>query len=103
MCNYANENRIMDKFHNAKELVEKILKKYNINSQTYTLFESWEKVVGKLSNKIKLKGYKNNTIFVTTDSSIYAQELKLRKKEIIEEIRKNIPDIDIKDIKVSNK
>lgn len=74
-------------FVQAKDIVDNLLKKYGLTSDTYAIFNNiWDKELGKLSKKIKLIGKKDGCLLVQVDNPVYMQELRVRKKEFVNKI-----------------
>jgi len=89
-------------FVRANTVVSKLLAKYGINTDTYAIFESiWDKELGKLARRIELVGRQRDTLLVKVDNPAYMQELKLRKKEIIEKINGHFGKAVIDNIKIT--
>ena len=64
--------------------IEKVVKKEQ-------LFENWENIVGKdLSKKCRPLKTENNILFLKTKNSVWRNELKLRQKDLLKLIQKNI-------------
>ena len=83
-----------------KDIVGAVLKKYGMDTDTYALFEIWEKELGKLAKKIVLVGKKDRCLLVEVMNPVYRQELKYRKKEFVEKINDHFQKKIFDDIKV---
>jgi predicted nucleic acid-binding Zn ribbon protein len=81
-------------------VIKKIL--YNIAGSQFkdlvTIALNWQLIVGSLlAERAIIQGYKNNTLYVAVNNSVWMQELVLQRRKIIKKIKKQL-DIDILDI-----
>ena len=73
---------------NFKEIKE------NINIET-----TWKNNVGKtISNNTKIISYKKGTLSIKTSNSIWRNELSLQKQDLINKIKEDKPELNIKEI-----
>lgn len=62
----------------------------------------WPQVVGEeIANHTQAKRIKNGTLFVTTSSPAWAQEMSLMKNKLIKQLNSHLGAADVKDIKFS--
>lgn len=90
-------------WHRAGDVVKVLAKRFNLSPDNYSVFKVWDKELGRLAAKLVLVGKKNKTLLVKPHSSIYKQELVLRKKEIINKINQYYHKGFIEDIKIVRK
>lgn len=55
----------------------------------------------RLTSKVQPYAYKNKTIFLTASSAVWSQQIVFYKQTIIDKYKILVPDIEIKDIRVS--
>jgi len=90
-----------------KKLLAKRIQQSGLSQQVKTsiIIEKFKKVSKlifgtKISQKIKPLYIKNKVLTVACLSSVVAQEINLRKNEILENIQQNLGEETIKDIKI---
>lgn len=83
------------------EGISNIVKKVigDISSQQIREHINIEEVFARAAKKnkitgVKVTGYKNNQLYITTDSPARLYQVNLLKKKILEDIRQEIPDIE---------
>lgn len=86
-------------FTKVGDIVDTVLEKHDFTKDTYSLFDIWEKELGKLTKFIKMVGRRNKTLLVKVDNPVYKQELRLRKKEFLNKINDHYGYIIVEDIK----
>lgn len=75
-----------------------ILKKtLGIGEEYSVIIAVWQQEIG--NDKVTLCGYKNGTLFAQAPSTIYINDLNLRKKQIIQKINQYLGKSFIKNIK----
>jgi len=84
----------------AKDVIEELLKKYDLTPDSYAVFEIWNKELGALAKKVKLAGKDKGCLLVKVDNPVYLQEIKVRKKEFIDKINGHFGKKVVDDIKV---
>ncbi|OGS28247.1 MAG: hypothetical protein A2297_10130 [Elusimicrobia bacterium RIFOXYB2_FULL_48_7] len=87
-------------FTPASEVVKKLLESYGIREENYSIYDIWNKELGKLSKKIRMMGVKGTTIMVEADHAAYKQEVRIRKKEFLKKINGHFGRIVVEDIKI---
>jgi predicted nucleic acid-binding Zn ribbon protein len=51
------------------------------------VMSEWEEIIGKkLAHKITIDGYDDDILYLRTESSVWRNEIAIRRKEIIEKI-----------------
>ena len=87
------------------KLIKNILSDYFKGSdfkeinETINLNKSWDKIVGKtISKKTKIASIKNGKIVIKTSNPIWRNELTFQKEELLNRLKKEEPDINIKEI-----
>lgn len=88
-------------FHSLKDLIQEYINKNNM--QEYVLVENikndWHIITGNFaSKKIKVLSLKNGILRLKTNSSVWRNELILRKTEFINKINLHYKNEVIKDI-----
>lgn len=87
-------------FIHAKNIVSDVLEKYGITEKNYFVIEVWEKEFFDINKHIKLIGIKDDSIILEIDSSVANNEVRIRKKEILNRINKYFLKEEFKNIKV---
>jgi len=68
-------------------------------NETINLNKSWNKIVGKtISKKTEIISIKNGKIIIKTSNPIWRNELTFQKEDLINRLKKEEPDINIKEI-----
>jgi len=68
-------------------------------NETINLNKSWKKIVGKtISNKTEIISIKNGKITIKTKNPIWRNELTFQKEELLNRLKKEEPEINIKEI-----
>lgn len=83
------------------ELIQKFFKTRNWKQRIegYNLFRSWENIIPpKIASNTKPIKIQNNTLFLMVKNHIWANEIRIRKGEIINNLNKQIGHNLIEDI-----
>ena len=68
-------------------------------NETINLNKSWNKIVGKtISKNTNIASIKNGKIVIKTSNPIWRNELTFQKEELLNRLKKEEPDINIKEI-----
>ena len=68
-------------------------------NETINLNKSWNKIVGKtISKKTEIASIKNGKIIIKTTNPIWRNELTFQKEELLNRLKKEEPEINIKEI-----
>ena len=68
-------------------------------NETINLNKSWKKIVGKtISKSTEITGIKNGKIIIKTTNPIWRNELTFQKEELLNRLKKEEPEINIKEI-----
>ena len=68
-------------------------------NETINLNKSWNKIVGKtISKKTEIASIKNGKITIKTSTPIWRNELTFQKEDLINRLKKEEPEINIKEI-----
>ena len=68
-------------------------------NETINLNKSWNKIVGKtISKKTEIVSIKNGKIIIKTSNPIWRNELTFQKEDLIKRLKKEEPEINIKEI-----
>ena len=68
-------------------------------NETINLNKSWNKIVGKtISKKTEITSIKNGKIIIKTFNPIWRNELIFQKDDLLNRLKKEEPDIKIKEI-----
>ena len=68
-------------------------------NETINLSKSWNKIVGKtISKKTKIASIKNGKIVIKTINPIWRNELIFQKEDLLNRLKKEEPEINIKEI-----
>ena len=68
-------------------------------NETINLNKSWNKIVGKtISKKTEIASIKNGKIIIKTTNPIWRNELTFQKEELLKRLKKEEPEINIKEI-----
>ena len=68
-------------------------------NETINLNKSWNKIVGKtISKKTEIISIKNGKIIIKTSNPIWRNELTFQKEDLINRLKKEEPEINIKEI-----
>ena len=68
-------------------------------NETINLNKSWNKIVGKtISKNTEIAGIKNGKITIKTSNPIWRNELTFQKEDLINRLKKEEPEINIKEI-----
>ena len=84
-----------------KQVIEEYLKGADFKeiNNTISIQQAWEKTVGKPINKnTTIESFKNGTINVKVSNPIWRNELSLQKQDILDNLKKTEPDLNIKEI-----
>ena len=72
---------------------------YKEINETINLNKSWNKIVGKtISKNTEIAGIKNGKITIKTSNPIWRNELSFQKEDLLQRLKKEEPDINIKEI-----
>jgi predicted nucleic acid-binding Zn ribbon protein len=74
------------RFNHIKQDVSQLLAGLGVTSDTYAPFNVWEKEAGNLAAICREPAIKGTVLYVTVQSPVYAQELVLRKRELLRKI-----------------
>ncbi|MDD2524050.1 MAG: DUF721 domain-containing protein [Endomicrobiia bacterium] len=78
-------------------ILEKIKKELGLDDNYYIIMSVWQKEVG--NNNVELSGFKDGTIFSTTTSAVYLNDLNLRKRQLINRLNQYLGKKLVKNIK----
>ena len=68
-------------------------------NETINLNKSWKKIVGKtISKNTEITGIKNGKITIKTSNPIWRNELTFQKEDLLNRLKKEEPEINIKEI-----
>ena len=68
-------------------------------NETINLNKSWNKIVGKtISTKTEITSIKNGKIIIKTTNPIWRNELTFQKEDLLNRLKKEEPEINIKEI-----
>jgi len=68
-------------------------------NETINLNKSWNKIVGKtISKKTEIASIKNGKIIIKTTNPVWRNELTFQKEELLNRLKKEEPEINIKEI-----
>ena len=68
-------------------------------NETINLNKSWKKIVGKtISQKTEITSIKNGKIIIKTSNPIWRNELTFQKEDLLNRLKKEEPEINIKEI-----
>ena len=68
-------------------------------NETINLNKSWNKIVGKtISKKTEIASIKNGKIIIKTTNPIWRNELTFQKEDLLKRLKKEEPQINIKEI-----
>ncbi len=68
-------------------------------NETINLNKSWNKIVGKtISKKTEIERIKNGKITIKTSNPIWRNELSFQKEDLLNRLKKEEPEINIKEI-----
>ena len=68
-------------------------------NETINLNKSWNKIVGKtISKNTEITGIKNGKITIKTSNPIWRNELTFQKEDLLNRLKKEEPEINIKEI-----
>ena len=68
-------------------------------NETINLNKSWNKIVGKtISKKTEIASIKNGKIIIKTSNPIWRNELTFQKEDLLNRLKKEEPEINIKEI-----
>jgi hypothetical protein len=73
-------------FKQIKGDVAALLTGIGVTSDTYALFDVWEKEAGNLAAVCREPALKGTILYVSVQSPVYAQELSLRKHDLVRKI-----------------
>jgi hypothetical protein len=85
-------------FSSSSQIIETLKKQLGLDVDFFTVLKIWEKEVGV--QDVDIYGYKNGTIMTMAYSGVAANEINLRKKEIIKKMNQYLGEKKIKNIKV---
>ena len=84
-----------------KALLSEYLKGSNFEqiNDTINLNKLWKKIVGKtISKKTEITSIKNGKITIKTSNPIWRNELTFQKEDLLNRLKKEEPEINIKEI-----
>ena len=84
-----------------KELLLDYLKgsEFKEINETINLNKTWNKIVGKtISKKTEIASIKNGKIIIKTSNPIWRNELSFQKEDLLNRLKKEEPEINIKEI-----
>ena len=84
-----------------KQVLLEYLKGTNFKeiNETINLNKSWNKIVGKtISKNTEIAGIKNGKITIKTSNPIWRNELTFQKEDLLNRLKKEEPEINIKEI-----
>ena len=68
-------------------------------NETINLNKSWKKIVGKtISKKTEIASIKNGKIIIKTSNPTWRNELSFQKEDLLNRLKKEEPEINIKEI-----
>jgi hypothetical protein len=70
----------------SSEIIEVLKHQLGLNEDFITVLKVWEKELGPIASKVEIAGFKKGQIFVDVVSSVYMQELIIRKKELLKKL-----------------
>ena len=73
----------------ASNILKELLRRYGLTEDIYALYDIWDKEAGKISKQAKMMGKRGKTLLIRAENSVYKQEIRLRKKELIKKINGN--------------
>lgn len=93
----------MQKIYKAEEFVEEIMKNFKLVQKETEIIEkkSWDFFVGeKLAAHSEIISIKNNIMLIETDHTGWMQQILWEKKNILKKLKKNAPELQIKNIEI---
>lgn len=88
----------------AGEIIKNLLSGIKIPNFEKTLTKEWENMVGKdLAEHIKIKDISKTVLYLEADHPGWMQILNMKKRGILEKIKREFPEKKIEDFKISLK
>ena len=91
----------MTKAKQIKELLSNYFKGSNFNdiNNTINLNNTWKQIVGKtISKNTEIVDIKNGKVSIKTTNPIWRNELTFQKEDLLQRLKKEAPEINIKEI-----
>jgi predicted nucleic acid-binding Zn ribbon protein len=86
----------------ASDILKELFSSMKIDPSQETIFEAWPDLVGsEAASHLKIQDIKGKTLLLLADHPGWVQMAQLKKKEILEKIKKRFPDNNISIIKIS--
>lgn len=84
------------------EVLKKFLKTLNTSIRQKNILEEWQNIVGsEVAQHLKIRDIVGKELLLSADHPGWIQLGNFRKKEFLEKIKKNFPDKEIEEIKIS--
>ncbi len=87
----------------ASELIDQIFSSLSIDQHkgSISLFDEWEHIAGaKIAEHSRIKEIEGKSIIIAVDHPGWSQVIQLKKKQILHEIHKRYPELEITSLRI---
>ena len=91
-------------FKSIQGIISQVLANNNLDSENMSRYDRFLSVLKKYAKDIEIRDFQNSTLFVEVASTVYSNEINMRKRAIIKDLNQYSRDkndnITVRDIKI---